>query len=87
MELKNHENSLLIFKIKCFESTTLDDIYLTLTTKFKKYAFEKKIKIEKLDTLSIDQKINKLISHINKPTIFVFDSLENIFNKTNHICR
>ena len=81
--LKHQTEAYLIFKIKCFESTTLDDIYLSLTENLKQYVQEKKLTLDKGDTLPIGQKIKKYISHINIPTIFVFDSLENIFNKTN----
>lgn len=73
----------LTFKIKCFESTTLDDIFLALFEDLKRYALEKKVTFAKIETNSISQRINKYLNHITLPTVIVIDSMQNVFNKTN----
>lgn len=73
----------LTFKIKCFESTTLDDIFLDLFEDLKKYALEKKVTFAKIETNSISQRINKYLNHITNPAVIVVDSLQNVFNNTN----
>ena len=76
-------DNFLVFKIKCFESTTLDDIFLTFFEELKKYSHQKKISFTKIETNSISQRINKYLSHINLPSVIVFDSMQNVFNNIN----
>ncbi len=76
-------DNFLIFTVKCFESTTLDDIFLTLFEELKKYSHQKKISFTKIETNSIAQRINKYLGHINLPSVIVIDSMQNVFNNTN----
>lgn len=81
--IKNVEKDFLTFKIKCFESTSLDDIFLSLFEDLKKYSQQKKVTFTKIETNSLSQRINKYLSHINIPSIIVIDSLQNVFEKKN----
>lgn len=76
-------DNVLIFKFKCFEGTTLDDIFLSFFEDLKKYAQQKKVSFTKIETNSLSQRINKYLNHINLPSVVVLDSLENIFDKKN----
>lgn len=80
--LQTLDDEYLVFKIKCFESTTLDDIFLILLEDIKKYSHQKKILLSKIETKSISQRILHYLSHINSQTIIIIDSLQNIFDKT-----
>ena len=75
---------MLVFKFKCFEASTLDDIYLAFFEDLKKYSQQKKIRLKKIETSSISQRINSYLASINLPCAIVIDSLENIFAK-NHL--
>ena len=72
---------MLVFKFKCFEASTLDDIYLAFFEDLKKYSQQKKIRLKKIETSSISQRINSYLASINLPCAIVIDSLENIFAK------
>lgn len=74
--------NVLVFKINCFEGTTLDDIFLAIFENLKRYAQQKKITITKLETTSLTQRINYYLNHISLPCVIFFDSFENIINKT-----
>lgn len=71
-------SDVLIFNFKCFESTTLDDLFLSLFNDLKNFRQEKKITFTKIETDSLSKKINQYLSHINTPSVFVFDSFENL---------
>lgn len=79
--LSKTSDKMLVFKFKCFEGSTLDDIYLAFFEDLKKYSQQKKITLKKIDTNSISQRINSYLTSINLPCAIVIDSLENIFSK------
>lgn len=74
-------DDVILFKFKCFEGSTLDDVFLAFFEDLKKYSQKKKIAFTKIETNSISQRINNYLNHINLPTIILIDSLDNIFNK------
>lgn len=76
-------DNVLVFKFKCFEGSTLDDIFLSFFEDLKKYSQQKKITFTKIETNSFSKRINTYLNHINLPCIIFIDSLENIFNKKN----
>ena len=73
----------LTLKIKCFESTTLDDIFLNLFDEIKKQAQKNKLSFKKIETNSFALRINNYLKQLNANTIIIIDSLQNIFSKTN----
>ena len=77
------KDDLLVFRFKCFDATTLDDIFLSFFEDLKKYSQQKKVSFTKIETNSLSQRINHYLKHINLKTVIVLDSLENIFNKKN----
>lgn len=76
------DERVLVFKFKFFEGTTLDDIFLSFFEDLKRYSQQNKISFTKIETTSFTQRINTYLSHINKPCLIVFDSLEEVFNKS-----
>ena len=76
------DENVLVFKFKFFEGTTLDDIFLSFFEDLKKYSQQNKISFTKIETNSFTQRINTYLNHINKPCLFVFDSLEEVFSKS-----
>lgn len=74
-------DDVILFKFKCFEGSTLDDVFLAFFEDLKKYSQKKKIAFTKIETNSISQRINNYLNHINMPAIILIDSLDNIFNK------
>lgn len=81
--LKHISGDMLIFRFKCFEATTLDDIFLAFFEDLKRYSQQKKIILTKIETNSISQRINSYLSSLNTPAVIVIDSLENILSKSN----
>src|SRR5574344_118106 len=81
--INNLEDNVLVFKIKCFEYTTLDDIFLNIFEQLKKFSQQNKVFFTKIEANSISQKINTYLKHINSPVVVLFDSLENIFYQEN----
>ncbi len=77
------KDDVLLFKFKCFEGSTLDDIFLSFFEDLKKYSQQKKISFTKIETNSLSKRINTYLHHISLPCLIVIDSLENIFNKNN----
>ena len=75
--------SVLLFRFKCFEGTTLDDIFLSFFEDLKKYSQQKKISFTKIETNSLSKRINTYLNHITLPGVIIIDSLENIFIKKN----
>ena len=75
--------NVLIFKFKCFEGTTLDDIFLSFFEDLKRYSQQKKISFTKIETKSLSTRINTYLNHINVPCVIFVDSVENVFNKKN----
>ena len=47
--LKYLNDKVLVFKIKCFEGTTLDDIFLAFFEDLKRYSQQKKISFTKIE--------------------------------------
>ena len=81
--LSQINDSQLTLKIKCFESTTLDDIFLNLFDEIKKQAQKNKLSFKKIETNSFALRINNYLKQLNANTIIIIDSLQNIFSKTN----
>ncbi len=79
------DENVLCFRIKCFESTTLDDIFLSLFETLKNYSHKKKLKFAKIETNSISQRINSYLNGIDHRAVILLDSLENVFEKKNKI--
>ena len=75
--------NVLLFRFKCFEGTTLDDIFLSFFEDLKKYSQQKKISFTKIETNSLSKRINTYLNHITLPGVIIIDSLENIFIKKN----
>ncbi len=77
------KDDVLLFKFKCFEGSTLDDIFLSFFEDLKKYSQQKKISFTKIETNSLSKRINTYLNHITLPCLIIIDSLENIFNRSN----
>lgn len=77
------KNERLILRIKCFESTTLDDIFLNLFEEIKKQAQQNKLSFKKIETNSFALRINNYLKQLTPNTIIIIDSLQNVFSKTN----
>ena len=77
------KDNVLLFKFKCFEGSTLDDIFLAFFEDLKKYSQQKKISVTKIETTSLSKRINTYLNHISLPCLIVIDSLENVFKKSN----
>ncbi len=75
------KSSMLVFRFKCFEASTLDDIYLAFFEDLKRYSRLKKISLKKIETSSISQRINSYLGSIKNPCTIVFDSLENTLSR------
>ena len=79
---KKHLNDdVLVFSFKCFEGSTLDDIFLAFFEDLKKYAQQKKVSFAKIETNSISQRIITYLTNIKTPCVIMIDSLEEIFTK------
>ena len=52
------KDDLLVFRFKCFDATTLDDIFLSFFEDLKKYSQQKKVSFTKIETNSLSQRIN-----------------------------
>lgn len=83
--LNSVSDRLLVFRFRCFEATTLDDIFLAFFEDLKKYSQKKRITLKKIETNSISHRINSYLASLNVPAVIVIDSLENIFNKKNSV--
>ena len=81
--IKNFDKDFLVFKIKCFEYTTLDDIFLSIFEDLKKYSQQKRVSFTKIETNSFAQRINQYLHYITTPAIIIIDSLQNVFDKKN----
>lgn len=79
----NVPNEYLTLSIKCFESTTLDDIFLNIFEEIKKQAQLNKLSFKKIETNSFALRINNYLKQLSTNTIIIIDSLQNIFSKTN----
>ena len=68
--------SVLYFRINCFEATNLDDVLLAIYTKFIRYFNEKKVVLPKIESNVFTDRVNAYIKSDNKPILFVFESLD-----------
>lgn len=66
----------IILKYNCFETTILDDIFLTFFEEFKKLEAQKIINTPKVKSENFNQKIHSYFSTIEKPILIVLDSFE-----------
>lgn len=81
--LKFLSEDVLIFRYECFESTTMDDIFLAVFNDLKKFLQQKRISPGKIETDSLSKKINFYLSHISNPAVLILDSFENPDEKHN----
>ncbi len=68
----------IILKYNCFETTILDDIFLTFFEEFKKLEAQKIITPPKIKSENFNQKIHSYFSTIEKPILIVLDSFESL---------
>lgn len=68
--------SVLLFRINCFEATNLDDVLLSIYTKFIEYHNEKKVTLPKVVSNVFADKVNSYIKADTKPILFIFESLD-----------
>lgn len=66
----------IVLKYNCFETTILDDIFLTFFEEFKKLETQKIINTPKIKSENFNQKIHSYFSTIEKPILIVLDSFE-----------
>lgn len=66
----------IILKYNCFETTILDDIFLTFFEEFKKLEAQKIINPPKVKSENFNQKIHSYFSTIEKPILIILDSFE-----------
>ena len=69
-------NETIVLKYNCFETTILDDIFLTFFEEFKKLETQKIINTPKIKSENFNQKIHSYFSTIEKPILIVLDSFE-----------
>ncbi len=72
----------ITLKYKCFETTILDDILLSLFNDFKLLSEQGILDLPKSKTENFTQKINAYFENIKKPTLLVIDSYNEVL-KTN----
>ena len=68
----------IVLKHNCFETTILDDIFLTFFEEFKKLEAQKIINTPKIKSENFNQKIHSYFSTIEKPILIVLDSFESL---------
>jgi len=66
----------IVLKYNCFETTILDDIFLTFFEEFKKLETQKIITPPKIKSENFNQKIHSYFSTIEKPIVIILDSFE-----------
>lgn len=66
----------IVLKYNCFETTILDDIFLTFFEEFKKLEAQKIINSPKIKSENFNQKIHSYFSTIEKPILIILDSFE-----------
>lgn len=66
----------IVLKHNCFETTILDDIFLTFFEEFRKLETQKIINTPKIKSENFNQKIHSYFSTIEKPILIVLDSFE-----------
>ncbi len=68
--------SVLVFRVNCFDSTNLDDVLLSLHTDFVNYHNSRRIILPKVDTNVFADRINTYIKSCKKLMLFIFDSID-----------
>ncbi len=68
----------IVLKHNCFETTILDDIFLTFFEEFKKLETQKIITPPKIKSENFNQKIHSYFSTIEKPILIILDSFESL---------
>ena len=68
----------IVLKHNCFETTILDDIFLTFFEEFKKLEAQKIINTPKIKSENFNQKIHSYFSTIEKPILIILDSFESL---------
>lgn len=71
----------IILKYNCFNSTILDDIFLSFFDDFKKLIAQNIISEPKVKSENFTQKINSFFSQIEKPFVIILDSFESILDE------
>lgn len=71
----------IVLKHNCFETTILDDIFLTFFEEFKKLEAQKVIVQPKIKSENFNQKIHSYFSTIEKPILIVLDSFESLVDE------
>ena len=66
----------VVLRYNCFETTILDDIFLTFFEEFKKLETQKIINPPKIKSENFNQKIHSYFSTIEKPILIILDSFE-----------
>ena len=66
----------IVLKHNCFETTILDDIFLTFFEEFKKLETQKIINPPRIKSENFNQKIHSYFSTIEKPILIVLNSFE-----------
>lgn len=70
------DKTVLLFRVNCFESTNLDDVLLSLHTKFVAYHNERRITLPKVESTVFADRINAYIKSGTSPMLFVFESVD-----------
>lgn len=73
----------VVLKHNCFETTILDDIFLTFFEEFKKLETQKIIETPKIKSENFNQKIHSYLSTIEKPILIVLNSFEALTKENN----
>lgn len=71
----------VVLKHNCFETTILDDIFLTFFEEFKKLEAQKIIVRPNIKSENFNQKIHSYFSTIEKPILIVLDSFESLIEE------
>ena len=73
----------VVLKHNCFETTILDDIFLTFFEEFKKLEAQKIIETPKIKSENFNQKIHSYLSTIEKPILIILNSFEALTKENN----
>lgn len=71
----------IVLKHNCFETTILDDIFLTFFEEFKKLETQKIITPPKIKSENFNQKIHSYFTTIEKPILIVLNSFEALIDE------
>ncbi len=83
---ENLKEDVLVLKYTCFETTTIDDLFLAFFEIFRQFTVQGKIPMFRTKTEIFTQKINSYFTNIKSPMIIVLNSFEAILkNNRNDI--